>query len=163
MQSMRVSVDEKVQLVTANKEKIDEMIRTVVENYVPERINPVDRAILRLGAAEIMFDKEMPAPVAINEAIEISQKFASTDSSKFINGILDKISKTIAQLTPEENLKITSGSLDFLAIFKSAKADLKYVSICFLEKINSSNILNYFYNFPIKNIFNEIITFFSFF
>jgi N utilization substance protein B len=108
MQSMRVSVDEKVQLVTKNKEKIDEMIRTVVENYVPERINPVDRAILRLGAAEIMFDKEMPAPVAINEAIEISQKFASTDSSKFINGILDKISKTIAQLTPEENLKITS-------------------------------------------------------
>jgi N utilization substance protein B len=70
-----------------------------VENYVPERINPVDRAILRLGAAEIMFDKEIPVPVAINEAVDISQKFASNDSSKFINGILDKISKTATQIT----------------------------------------------------------------
>ncbi len=110
MQSMRVSVDEKVQLVTANKEKIDEMIRTVVENYVPERINPVDRAILRLGAAEIMFDKDLPAPVTINEAVEISQKFASTDSSKFINGILDKISKTTAQITPATTPEQTSQS-----------------------------------------------------
>jgi N utilization substance protein B len=99
MQSMRVSVDSKVKLVTANKVKIDEMIHSVVENYVPERINPVDRAILRLGAAEIMFDKDVPVPVIINEAVEISQKFATTDSSKFINGILDKISKTTDQFT----------------------------------------------------------------
>ena len=96
MQSMRSSVDEKVTLVTANKEKIDSTINSVVENYVPERINPVDRAILRLGAAEILFDDKLPAPVSINEAIEISQKFASSDSSKFINGILDKIAKSIA-------------------------------------------------------------------
>lgn len=95
MQSMRSSVDNKVKLVTANKDKIDEMIHSVVENYVPERINPVDRAILRLGVAEILFDNDLPAPVSINEAIEISQKFASTDSSKFINGILDKIAKTV--------------------------------------------------------------------
>lgn len=97
MQSMRVSVDQKVQLVITNKEKIDEMIDSVVENYVPERINPVDRAILRMGVAEILFDKEIPTPVAINEAVEIAQKFSSTDSSKFINGILDKVSKNTAQ------------------------------------------------------------------
>ncbi|MGJ8657200.1 MAG: transcription antitermination factor NusB [Akkermansiaceae bacterium] len=96
MKSMRNSVDQKVTLVTANKDKIDEMIHSVVENYVPERINPVDRAILRLGAAEILFDDALPAPVSINEAVEIAQKFASSDSSKFINGILDKIAKTIA-------------------------------------------------------------------
>ena len=99
MRSMRVSVDEKVQLVIANKKKIDEMIHSVVENYVPERIDPVDRAILRLGAAEIMFEKDIPDAVAINEAVDISQKFATTDSSKFINGILDKISKTVSQVT----------------------------------------------------------------
>lgn len=94
MLSMRASVDQKVTLVTANKSKIDSMIHSVVDNYSPERINPVDRAILRLGTAEIMLDDQIPSPVAINEAIEISQKFASSDSSKFINGILDKISKT---------------------------------------------------------------------
>lgn len=99
MLTMRASVDEKVRLVTAHKEEIDKMIHSVVENYVPERIDPVDRAILRLGAAEIMFDKDMPIAVTINEAVEISQKFASTDSSKFINGILDKISKSIAQVS----------------------------------------------------------------
>jgi len=98
MQSMRNSVDQKVQLVTNNKEQIDTVINSVVENYAPSRIDPVDRAILRLGVAEIMFDKELPDPVAINEAIEISQKFASSDSSKFINGILDKISKSAPQI-----------------------------------------------------------------
>jgi len=95
MQSMRAAVDQKVTLVISNKTKIDEAIHTVVENYVPERINPVDRAILRLGVAEILFDAELPAPVSINEAVEIAQKFASSDSSKFINGILDKIAKTL--------------------------------------------------------------------
>ncbi len=94
MQNMRISVDQKVDLVINNKEKIDKTIKAVVENYVPERIDPVDRAILRLGIAEILFDQEIPAPVSINEAIEMSQKFGSTDSSKFINGILDKIAKT---------------------------------------------------------------------
>lgn len=99
MHSMRDSVDEKVKLVISNKKEIDKMIHTVVENYVPERIDPVDRAILRLGTAEIMFDKDVPIAVAINEAVEISQKFASNDSSKFINGILDKIAKSIAPVS----------------------------------------------------------------
>ena len=97
MGSMRDAVDAKVQLVISNKATIDDTIHSVVENYVPERIDPVDRAILRLATAEILFDSELPAPVSINEAIEISQKFASSDSSKFINGILDKIYKSIAQ------------------------------------------------------------------
>ena len=65
----------------------------MVENYKPERIDPVDRAIMRLGVAEIIFNSEIPNPVAINEAIEISQLYGSSDSSKFINGILDKIAK----------------------------------------------------------------------
>jgi len=94
MQTMRNAVDQKISLVVKNKTHIDETIKSVVENYVPERIDPVDRAILRLGVSEILFDEDIPAPVSINEAIEMSQKFGSTDSSKFINGILDKISKT---------------------------------------------------------------------
>ena len=94
MQTMRTNVDQKISLVIKNKTKIDDIIRSVVENYVPERIDPVDRAILRLGVAEVLFDEDIPAPVSINEAVEMSQKFGSIDSSKFINGILDKVSKT---------------------------------------------------------------------
>ena len=96
MQTMRTAVDQKISLVIKHKTEIDEMIKSVVDNYVPERIDPVDRAILRLGVAEILFDKDIPAPVSINEAVEMSQKFSSSDSSKFINGILDKISKVPA-------------------------------------------------------------------
>jgi len=93
MQSMRTAVDQKVQLIIKNKTKVDETIHAIVENYAPERIDPVDRAIMRLGTAEILFDADIPAAVTINEAVEIAQEYSTTDSSKFINGILDKISK----------------------------------------------------------------------
>ena len=84
----------KLSIIISNKAKIDTQIHAIVENYKPERIDPVDRAILRLGTAEILYKDETPTPVAINEAIEIAQIFSSSDSSKFINGVLDKIAKT---------------------------------------------------------------------
>ncbi len=96
MTAFQVAVNSSVLLVTKNKQEIDSKINEVVENYKPERIDPVDRAILRMGVAEILFKEEIPNAVAINEAIEISQFLASTDSSKFINGILDKIAKSTA-------------------------------------------------------------------
>jgi len=93
MTTFKTAVNESVALVTGHMTDIDNQINKVVENYKPERIDPVDRAIMRLGVAEILFNKEIPNPVAINEAIEISQLYGSSDSSKFINGILDKIAK----------------------------------------------------------------------
>jgi len=71
MLTMRTAVDKKITLVIKNKLQIDETIKTVVENYVPERIDPVDRAILRLGVAEILFDEEIPAPVCCGNVTEI--------------------------------------------------------------------------------------------
>ncbi len=94
MTTFKDLVNDLVQLVISNKAKIDTQIHAIVENYKPERIDPVDRAILRLGTAEILYKDETPTPVAINEAIEIAQIFSSSDSSKFINGVLDKIAKT---------------------------------------------------------------------
>ncbi len=96
MTTFKEAVNNSVSLVTKNKEAIDSKINEVVENYAPERIDPVDRAILRLGVAEILFNSEVPNAVAINEAIEISQSLSNTDSSKFVNGILDKIAKSNA-------------------------------------------------------------------
>ncbi len=93
MTTFKTAVNESVALVTGNMTDIDNQINKVVENYKPERIDPVDRAIMRLGVAEILFNTEVPNPVAINEAIEISQLYGSSDSSKFINGILDKVAK----------------------------------------------------------------------
>ncbi len=94
MTNFKNAVMQNVQLVAKNKEAIDEKINSVVENYAPERINPIDRAILRLGTAEILYDDEIPAPVAISEALHLANQFSSEDSSKFINGVLDKIAKS---------------------------------------------------------------------
>jgi len=90
---LREAVDRRVDQVLAEREPIDERLAAVVDNFVPERIDPVDRAILRLGAYEILHDPEVPPAVAINEAIELAKRFGTTDSGRFVNGILDRIAK----------------------------------------------------------------------
>jgi N utilization substance protein B len=90
---LRRETDKLADAVQREKESIDERLAAVVENFVPERIDPVDRAILRLATWEIIHSPEVPAPVAIDEAIELAKRFGTTDSGRFVNGILDKIAK----------------------------------------------------------------------
>jgi N utilization substance protein B len=79
--------------VLREKDDIDKRLAAVVENFAPERIDPVDRAILRLATWEILHAEKVPAPVAIDEAIELAKRFGTTDSGRFVNGVLDKIAK----------------------------------------------------------------------
>ena len=79
--------------VLREKDRIDERLANVVENFAPERIDPVDRAILRLATWEILHNDQVPAPVAIDEAIELAKRFGTTDSGRFVNGVLDKLAK----------------------------------------------------------------------
>jgi N utilization substance protein B len=72
---------------------IDRQLRQLAENWDLARMAAVDRNILRLAAYEILYDAEVPKSVAINEAIEIVKRFSTDDSSKFVNGILDKLEK----------------------------------------------------------------------
>ncbi|WP_081885846.1 transcription antitermination factor NusB [Haloferula sp. BvORR071] len=95
--ALRSETDNLVAAVQREKEGIDERLAAVVENFAPERIDPVDRAILRLATWEIIHSPEVPAPVAIDEAIELAKRFGTTDSGRFVNGILDKIAKQEAQ------------------------------------------------------------------
>jgi len=78
----------------SNKEKIDEVISKYAKNWKLNRMATVDRNILRIAAYELLFSEEVPPKVAINEAIEMAKKFGDNDSSKFVNGLLDKINKT---------------------------------------------------------------------
>lgn len=73
---------------------IDRHLRGLAENWDLGRMAAVDRNILRLAAWEILYDEDIPKSVAINEAIEIVKRFSTDDSSKFVNGILDKLEKT---------------------------------------------------------------------
>lgn len=72
---------------------IDRHLRNLAEHWDLARMAAVDRNILRLATYEILYDAEIPKSVAINEAIEIVKKFSTDESSKFVNGILDKLDK----------------------------------------------------------------------
>lgn len=80
--------------VVANKERIDPTITAAAENWRLSRMMPADRNVLRLGTYELMHDPDgQPLEVVISEAIELSRRFGSAESPKFVNGVLDKIAK----------------------------------------------------------------------
>jgi transcription antitermination protein NusB len=77
--------------VIENLEPVDEKIRALAQNWDFKRIAKVDLSILRLAVYEILFRKDIPPIVSINEAIELGKMFSSADAKRFINGILDKL------------------------------------------------------------------------
>jgi len=74
------------------RQQIDSTLAAAIENYSFHRLAAVDRNILRLAAYEILFRDDIPVAVSINEAVEIAKRFGTTDSAKFVNGVLDRIS-----------------------------------------------------------------------
>jgi transcription antitermination protein NusB len=74
-----------------NKETIDMLIVQYAQNWELNRMATIDRNILRLAAFELMNMPDTPINVIIDEAVEIAKKYSTNDSSKFVNGILDKI------------------------------------------------------------------------
>jgi N utilization substance protein B len=89
---LRAEADGLSDAVLANRAELDARLAAVVENFSPARVDPVDRAILRLAAHEIFTAAVSPA-VAINEAIELAKRYGSSDSGRFVNGVLDKLAK----------------------------------------------------------------------
>ncbi len=76
-----------------NLGEIDGMIERVAENWLLKRMAAVDRNILRFAVYEILYRKDIPSAVTINEAIEIAKKYSSTEAAPFLNGVLDKLAK----------------------------------------------------------------------
>lgn len=73
---------------------IDRTIAEQSTNWSIERMAKVDLSILRMGTFELLHASDIPVNVAINEAIEIAKRFGTKESPSFVNGILDKVSKT---------------------------------------------------------------------
>ena len=71
-------------------DEIDGMINQHAKGWTTERMSKVDLTIIRLAVYEIKFDEDVPAGVAINEAVEIAKKFGQEESAGFVNGILAK-------------------------------------------------------------------------
>jgi len=76
--------------VCDNKKEIDSLIEKYADNWDISRMATIDRNIMRLAAYEILY-MDTPISVIIDEAVEISKTYSNKDSSKFVNGILDKL------------------------------------------------------------------------
>lgn len=72
-------------------DEIDGRIRGLAHNWDFERIAKIDLAILRLAIFEMVYRKDIPPVVSINEAIDLSKQFSNPDAKRFINGILDRM------------------------------------------------------------------------
>jgi N utilization substance protein B len=98
--------DEYCKQVVAGVERylteLDDTIGEVSENWAVLRMPLVDRNILRIATYEILYDAEVPASVAINEAVELAKVYGGEDSSKFVNGVLGKIALKRVEHTDEE-------------------------------------------------------------
>jgi N utilization substance protein B len=77
-----------------NAEVIDETIETHARGWKIARMPAVDRAILRLGTWELLFNPEVPSTVAVSEAVELATQLSTDDSPTFINGVLGAIAAT---------------------------------------------------------------------
>jgi N utilization substance protein B len=77
--------------------ELDRLIERYSENWRLDRINLVERNILRMAIFELLFCEEIPPKVTINEAIDLGKRYGSEDSGSFINGILDRIQHEVVQ------------------------------------------------------------------
>ena len=82
---------ELVHKVLANKDNLNDKISERVANWEMDRIALIDRILLRIGIAELLYFPDIPPKVSINEVIEIAKDYSTSNSGKFINGILDAI------------------------------------------------------------------------
>ncbi|MDG1818128.1 MAG: transcription antitermination factor NusB [Aquiluna sp.] len=79
--------------IDANKLLIDNELRQLADGWALERMPSIDRAILRLGAWEILYNPDVPNEVAIAEAVALASEYSTDDSPKFVNGVLAKLAR----------------------------------------------------------------------
>jgi N utilization substance protein B len=89
--------------VIARRREVDEHLTQALSNWALDRLEVVDRNVLRLAIYEMFFCLETPPIVAINEAIEVARRLGTPDSPRFINGVLDELKKQLSRplRTPE--------------------------------------------------------------
>ena len=91
---------ELVEGVLEHRERIDALIVASSEHWRLSRLPQVDRNILRVATYELLGCPDVPASVAIDEAIEIAKRFGSDESSQFVNGVLDHIAASLGARAP---------------------------------------------------------------
>ena len=83
--------------VAAHVEELDPLIAEAAEHWRLERMNVMDRLILRLAVYEFLHERDTPGKVIINEALELARSFSGDEAVRFINGLLDGIRRTLSR------------------------------------------------------------------
>jgi N utilization substance protein B len=94
-QDIKHFTEELVRGTLDNLEEIDTILDTVADNWILGRMAAVDRAILRFAAYELLYRRDIPSAVTINEAIEIAKKYSSSEAVAFLNGVLDRFAHEV--------------------------------------------------------------------
>lgn len=89
--------------VSDNAEQLDELYAPMLDRSV-SMIDPIEKAIMRIGVYELQSMPQIPYKVIINECVELSKRFGAEDGHKYINGILDKVAKTLRPLELSEKM-----------------------------------------------------------
>lgn len=84
------------------RERIDAVLAEAVEHWELARLARVDLSLLRMAVYEMMARPEIPYPVTIDEAVEIARRFGSGDSAAFVNGVLDRVARTLGRKQADE-------------------------------------------------------------
>ena len=92
---VREFAEVRVRGVWAERDALDARIEGFLRNWALYRLGTVERAALRLCAWELLHCPDIPAPILVNEAIDLAKFFSETRSGKFVNGVLDKLAKSI--------------------------------------------------------------------
>ena len=84
-----------------HRQEIDAALQKALQNWRLDRLAAIDRAVLRIGAAELLFDREIPPKVAIQEAIRLAESYGGDESPRFVNGVLDALYKQRPEVRDE--------------------------------------------------------------
>ena len=95
--------------VLQHQKKIDSMMQNYADHWALDRMGTVDRNIIRIAIYEMLFRRDIPPVVSINEAVDIAKQFSSKEAGRFVNGILDRARKDLnrpdREPTPENSVE----------------------------------------------------------
>jgi len=87
----RPYLDRLLELVASHASEIDATVQEHMPNWRLERLSAIDRAILRIATAELLYQEDVPGKVAIHEAIRLAERYGGKESHRFVNGVLDAV------------------------------------------------------------------------
>lgn len=92
-QAVREYANRVFHLVLTMGSEIDTRLEGALTRWDLKRLAVIDRCVLRIGVAELLFEPDVPTRVILDEAIEIAKRYGSSESGRFVNGVLDRVAR----------------------------------------------------------------------